>query len=713
MDQVVRALRLVAESRSDTRRAAACIELAICYACDLVESGPVENPLASDSAVLKYLVQAAELGDVWARAIVYQVFRAMNQSIPADCPIKLWLFEAASKGARIALTSLEHADPTLHKEALRSYRSTFCGNPKLHFSSLDPLLECDPGTIVNERRDTFLHWMASTGQVERLGSLLTSQLAQDVINRQNIQGDTPLLCAVRAGHHENLMRLVGFGADASIRNTEGENALHFLGSLDENQVFEAAQLLISAGADIDANASTYTGNTYLETRPTGKGCPKLRAVMLDQPHVLRALLKLDIHFQSLESQSRHHATASSQRLMLTWALRLRQFRTLQVLLEYFYDSPAFLNMDRIRVWYNGRRYSLLELCILGNVSCGASAGFDVPDRFWRYMNYGEDQWTYLKDSLAFLADHGSNNLGQPCQNTRNALFFAIAEGNRDAVQCLLSHRSSNLDSLFPMSTSRKEIRNQFLKLDAKIFSKYERLKNNSKIRGNSTLSFLDNIDQEAYGPEDREAYASRAFSRRRERQQRDLYLHRRPYPFLSDTSDLDSGETSDEEESDMANDSQNTGVNGRSESPPASVVSSNLDTELGMNSDREETSDTPMNHEKRQGLVDAVLLAIVYGQREIFYDLITGPGCMTIQPRPACPCFVYMGKYFYRAESRLIGKNRVDDLRGYFPEHARKYLVARTKLSGEDHLEFDGNLCYPLLYMTAIARSHHRDIRLA
>jgi hypothetical protein len=163
----------------------------------------------------------------------------------------------------------------------------------------------------------------------------------------------------------------------------------------------------------------------------------------------------------------------------------------------------------------------------------------------------------------------------------------------------------------------------------------------------------------------------------------------------------------------MSNDTQNTGVNGRSESPPASVVSPNLDTELGMNSDREETSDTPMNHEKRQGLVDAVLLAIVYGQREIFYDLITGPGCMTIQPRPACPCFVYMGKYFYRAESRLIGKNRVDDLRGYFPEHARKYLVARTKLSGENHLEFDGNLCYPLLYMTAIARSHHRDIRLA
>jgi ankyrin repeat protein len=305
MDQVVRALKLVATSRSDTRRAASCIELAISYACDFVkEYDSPENTIDSSSVALEYILKAAELGDIWARVIAYRVSQALQIDILAKYPIRLWLFDAASQGSRIALESLEQLDISLHKEALTRYRSTFCGNPTQQFTSLDPTLKWDPRATINERGDTFLHWIASTGQVEEFESFIATQLANNVINQQNNQGDTPLLCATRAGHHEILMRLVGRNADASILNTAGENPLHFLGSLDEDQIAVAAQLLVTAGAAIDAEAKAYTGNTYLQTKPTGKGCPKLRAVMLDQPHVLKALLGLNAYQQSLDHRLR-------------------------------------------------------------------------------------------------------------------------------------------------------------------------------------------------------------------------------------------------------------------------------------------------------------------------------------------------------------------------------------------------------------------------
>jgi hypothetical protein len=272
-----------------------------------------------------------------------QFSKALRKDIPSDCQIKEWLFEAAAKGSRVALESLAEPDLQLHDEALRSYRTNFCGNPMEYLDVRMPP-KGDPGAIVNERGDTLLHWIASIGKVDMFQVLATSELSTTVVNSQNKYGDTPIVCAIRAGHFEILALLISYNADASITNFTGENALHLLVNLDDGNVPAAAQLLVGARAAMDAEATAFTGNTYLEMKPFGKGCPKLRAVLFDKALVLRTLLDLEKLRDSRRLNISERTPASTQRFMLAWALRLHHVGILNVLEEYFCSSSVFHNM---------------------------------------------------------------------------------------------------------------------------------------------------------------------------------------------------------------------------------------------------------------------------------------------------------------------------------------------------------------------------------
>lgn len=693
MDQVVRALKLVAESRTDTRRAAASIELAICYACDFVECGPLEDRPGLDSTALRYLIRAAELGDDWAKAITYRVASAINQPIPKSCPVKSWLFDASIRGSKVALSSLEQLDSQLHTQALRSYRSTLCGNSQAHFSSLPSISDLSLGAIINSRKDTFLHWISSTGQPQMLTEDTASQIPPDVINSQNSQGDTPLLCAARAGHHHILMRLIGLGADGKIRNFAGENALHFLGNLDEDQVFLAAQILIIAGAQVDAEAKSYTGNTYLEMRPVGKGCPKLRAVMLDQPHVLRALLQLE----NQELKRRRHTSASTQRLMIAWALRLRHIQVLKVLEEYFHASPIFTDIHRIRIWCSGRRCSLLELCIWGNASSRESSGFDIPDKFWRYINYGKDQWKHLESSLSFLLDRQSDNEipTRPCRIANDGLFFAITEGNRDAAKILLSTCPLNLQVNFPSDATLEEIQSRVLRPGRDYIATVSRHVNSLsawRSAGSEDLQFLDKVNWDAYGNESVDAYISQRAKHRLPSRTRSLRIR----------ENENQSEWSDEDDLETALDPM-----------VRYYLERRWDRDRSSSSDDEGNHVHPSSNDQPRGVVDAILLAIACGRRGIFVDLITGVGCSTLQTSHSHPCFVFMGKKYDAIERKLHTRSQRLDLRGAFPKFAARYLIMSHKLSKGGYFEFDGNFRCSLLYMTLIARSQHRDIYFA
>ncbi|KIW91809.1 uncharacterized protein Z519_07779 [Cladophialophora bantiana CBS 173.52] len=126
------------------------------------------------------------------------------------------------------------------------------------------------------------------------------------------------------------------------------------------------------------------------------------------------------------------------------------------------------------------------------------------------------------------------------------------------------------------------------------------------------------------------------------------------------------------------------------------------------------------NYQALEGIVDAVLMSIMHGRRQIFHDLVTGVAKNTIQNPPPFPCFVgseeeySFCKVHYDNEDieKMARAHTPDNLIRRFPVQVWNYYLKINNDSGR--LErFDGILHYPLLYMTVIARSIHRDIFLA
>jgi hypothetical protein len=710
MDEVVRSLQSVAASQRDTRRAAAWIELAVCHACDISSSDGSEFLEDSRAASLSALLFAADLGDTWARAVVQRISQAMGEDIPARYATNSWLFDAASSGSRIASESLMDPDLTQAIEALRIYRTTFCGNTEQLYSGTEikPDYLRNPGLIVNARRDTVLHWVASTGDRAMFESFESSSLDAIVVNGKNKQGDTPIICATRAGHFDMLSRLIILNADASLTNSFSENPLHFLTNLDNHDIPTAAQLLVGAGAELDAEATGCSGNAYLESRPRGKSCPRLRAIFANNPLALRTLIDLTAGSvgASVASQA---IPLSSQKYILAWALRLHHFEILEVMEKYFQNTRLFNSLSEIYVWNSGRRYSLPELCILGCVSGSPSSGFDIPEQFFRMLNHGKDYTRSLEISLLFLSSHEPRIFANPCNGARNALFYAIKEWRGDAVRFLASlQQQPGLDNLFNGPYNRSA-------------------------RCQDISALLNWVDQDADKDKSRNEYGHSPMalvSRRTRRRQmlatarrrgRARSTIRRPYrDFLSSpepSEDDDDSYDDPDSESDFNIDGDDLSSLTTRQYGSGDYTPGYMSIEDDPNDVNGHGSQLPFNS-KMEGIVDAVLMSIMYGRRKIFYDLVTGVAKKTIQPPAPFPCFVMAecdSELHYNNESleRTAHAHKSTCLIRYFPVQVWNYCLTTNDPNPKLSKPFDGILRYPLLYMTVIARSIHRDIFLA
>ncbi len=108
---------------------------------------------------------------------------------------------------------------------------------------------CEPAmTIISTIQD---------GYIQTLRFLLKSEGENP--NQCDETGETPLMLAARKGRVEALQLLIEAGADLDARNEAGQTAL-FLAVMKEHT--EAVRVLIEAGADI--NAMTPEGETPLD-----------------------------------------------------------------------------------------------------------------------------------------------------------------------------------------------------------------------------------------------------------------------------------------------------------------------------------------------------------------------------------------------------------------------------------------------------------------
>ncbi|KAG8533855.1 uncharacterized protein KY384_001596 [Bacidia gigantensis] len=251
---------------------------------------------------LRHLCYAANLGSFEHRAWLLQFHQAFDQPVPDNLRSNVlsWLMHAAAVGSMTAVEDLvdlglNHVENE-HVRAVRALKTVYCGAgeemfPNDDFKSDDPAID-DAQECYKYIRQEMAKESASqydiSGHLLRLAASCGSRQGIDfLVLNFPVNSDAtdailefPLLFAARSGHLEALKGLLNSGASALLASNTGETALHWQCSLEDKDVLEAAQLLVSAGAQINAHAEKYNGQKCIPWLETDfvEGTPLHRAI---------------------------------------------------------------------------------------------------------------------------------------------------------------------------------------------------------------------------------------------------------------------------------------------------------------------------------------------------------------------------------------------------------------------------------------------------
>jgi hypothetical protein len=712
---ILRALEKVARDDHDPRKMAACFELSVCYLGDF---GVSVLDTSNTDRGFKWLLEAARQGSMWARSISLRISQTLDFPIPENDAVGDWLFESASSGSRIALESLKLEDTLSYIRAKDAYLTQWLG--------LEDALSRQVNSKAKDTTgfDPFL--VVALDDWERFEA---GRHANDLfdINSRNKLGDTLLIHAAKAGRFNMVKHLIESDADGRICNSANENALHFLGSFDEQDMVAAGELLCDAGANMLTKATGYTGESTYERMPVGNGIPALRAIALDQPRVLEFFLR------------RRRPTGSSLRLMFSTAVLLYNVKILEVLKDHYGDVREFKELYKSKWWRNGKLRNIGEICILGPVSANPLCGFDLPDKFWRFINYGVRHTQCLDETLDFLNQLGFDFCHKRCGQERNALFFAVKEGRRDAARWLMEYDPEFQDY-------RPHDYKRFGKATAKARGSAPPLvsKDSKHVAERVTRSM-----SLAYQQEDPMYRAldvvlnyvgdptgwSRTHQRSTELES-DVDESSDSDEAQSETYELyvdDMGEVTIEpcssgEETEPESDSEDEtspirpfgkrqahGIfrDGFTATDDGYITRGILRDGRRKKPRTEQWDRTVVDLRnsstiRKSPLVDVVIHAIRCGYRGIFQDLLTLWGGHALCKGQGFDLFIC-------TEHRTPIRRGYNDISYMFSGSADKYHVTFRENTPKDcrGFETDGTLNYALLYMTTIARSVHRDIIFA
>ncbi|KAF4123021.1 hypothetical protein GMORB2_6569 [Geosmithia morbida] len=197
-----------------------------------------------------------DLGGV-AESLKLMAMRGSRVALEDLASVSESQYEGMKKSIRNALAGVGAGfffeQAMLHGFGYGSWMKTFGNIPILlqNFSRLSRIADY----TVNKRGDRILHMAASCGQTEAIEALLDRFTALQV-DQLNDQGETPLLCACRAGQTGTVLWLTSHGATASGAARNGESTLHWLVSFDDEDVKTVGAALMEAGAEVDAKTAS-------------------------------------------------------------------------------------------------------------------------------------------------------------------------------------------------------------------------------------------------------------------------------------------------------------------------------------------------------------------------------------------------------------------------------------------------------------------------
>ncbi|KAI2999946.1 hypothetical protein CBS147346_7306 [Aspergillus niger] len=206
-------------------------------------------------------------------AYAYRVCKALNPEFMPDEHMVLGLLLMALSGSRTALADLKQVAPDRYPDVKHSLSYLYAGVganfflPEQMLGDFDdaawnkmfnggPSWAQDFGNMqflsnhkVNIRGDRSIHMAAACGKFEAIEAI-RDRCPTLSINQLNDQGETPLLCACRAGQKNTVLKLLDLGSDASICTPMGESCLHWLLSFEDDDIQIIGKALIMAGAPI-------------------------------------------------------------------------------------------------------------------------------------------------------------------------------------------------------------------------------------------------------------------------------------------------------------------------------------------------------------------------------------------------------------------------------------------------------------------------------
>ena len=184
-----------------------------------------------------------------------------------------WSVQAMLTGSRWAATHLEACHREHYEKALADLRTSYQGvGLKLELSSIDGEvgeLDCKGKGKSRSFPDLDIHRLALAGDFEAMDSLLDrTNVSTEAVNKD---GETPLICAVRAGHLHIVDLLLRHGAQLEAIDNRGATILHWLISLTQKEIRQLRSFLpaslVCQTTRVPISYSQHYGSTMLPGTP--------------------------------------------------------------------------------------------------------------------------------------------------------------------------------------------------------------------------------------------------------------------------------------------------------------------------------------------------------------------------------------------------------------------------------------------------------------
>ena len=428
----------------------------------------LEKPELQD-LLLSLITEAAKQGNVPARAIIYRVHEYFGRKPAAEVErVRLdWISKAIQQGAFFLRNELLEQRPEMLNDAIKIFRDAGGYNMFYAFVhpetlssasrklSQTPLAGIDLSEPLNSSGDTLLHIFSATNRPEALSRLLDFALMSD-INSINRRGQTPLYRASMAGVTQNVIMLLGRGADPKISPLpQGPTCLHWLFHFDSCDLSQIIDSFTKQGALIDAPAKCLTQFLHYPFEVCG-GTPLHWAVEMSNPDAVMALIRHGANVSIRDGRDPYECDEAVRELDMILPPDNVSFSVPQ--------APT-MGLNSIDLAVMKRDHRILKILLSGapkhDVNETDEEGYTAVHRLdagnWRWVNQGslffdpilrgsrDIQKTNLRETISVLSLHGYelDKLTRPQTpnsyfiHGQTALMLAVTQGNEDTVAALL------------------------------------------------------------------------------------------------------------------------------------------------------------------------------------------------------------------------------------------------------------------------------------